>query len=1116
MSTPTTTAPSLDDPADFGPSKTADPFRTGDSTTTTPNIEHPIGSGYDGPSWLNPEMIAATIGGTGAVAYMSRGRIPYLGGSPDDVREFRALADDVVSKARPFSASTAKESGLKAGLGDGLRQSAPWSNAAGREVMSGGTEALSRAIISDSLRGLTTSVAHAPAVLPTLGESIGSKVVSDWADQTRLLTPGPEAVQQIRLSDVPTPISRLHPDGTSTITDHHKVPASGVDDLMGKTEFADDALRQIPLDDHMKSINKALENGLTDHLKTLSPAQQQQVLDAVAEHPKQAAKELTESLTSGMREGMEKSFRSAGHTAAEAADMSKRLMAHVAPNLKVGRTAMNKAVTKAAERAVPTKSAVRSGAERAATKAGTAGRSAGKHIADLPLSGRIRESTAGKLGKHLVVNPSKAAGRFLKPNAGSLFRTARTPASRAALKEGAKVGARLGVVNAARMGAMTIPVAGWIVGGVISAAFWVFDPEERGMWKTLVENMKSGWWGGTNTPDVDAAPWFPETDWLPLCDDGNRDPQIRTADALMKTTLAEAFGVPSTADVADGLWKLDSFPKFQVGGPEGIDKTSADFQRLSKKIVGEIDDIVSELTQIKTLSRGEPVIDEVYKAGLDAAVKNLGALSESIIPSLTNLHASAAIEMSNVWGKLCEQNANARETIAKSNQGMSWNPFTMFGLFAANELHGDLGDASRDFAAAQQNLDKYFSETRKLTDGFTLGIQTAEQGVEQVKADDTEDAPKSQTPSYSPSTFTPSTTTPSTTTPSTTTPTDSPKKKTDLADTIKDILAEPATKNAVNTAADTGSDLAKQLGQMLNPNNPMSGMNGMNNPFNTNPFNNPFNQQRSPWNQQNPLQQNPLAQQQKPKSETKPATELAGAKPRMSDTGTKTPDVAKGEEKKADDKAAKPAAPTVKPAAPPKIDDAKTDGSKADADKTDADKTDGGNNTVKVGDHDVRMPSTKHADMIKNLMADDNGQHPTVREAAQRAGFDLPPENKDIGERVPSPAKLHPGDLVIGDKQQGVYTGDGRVYTSDGKEIPLSKITMSGAHQGLFHLPGGDDGPAPSDNDGDKGGKGDGGDKGGNPPPKDTPPRTSGVTTTSEPSASTTTSSSGKRPPAAL
>ncbi|MGI6797961.1 FtsK/SpoIIIE domain-containing protein [Gordonia sihwensis] len=144
-----------------------------------------------------------------------------------------------------------------------------------------------------------------------------------------------------------------------------------------------------------------------------------------------------------------------------------------------------------------------------------------------------------------------------------------------------------------------------------------------------------------------------------------------------------------------------------------------------------------------------------------------------------------------------------------------------------------------------------------------------------------------------------------------------------------------------------------------------------------------------------------------------------------------------------------------------KIGDAKTGGSTADADKADADKAGGGNNTVKVGDRDVRMPSAKHADMIKYLMADDNGQLPTVREAAQRAGFDLPPENEDIGERVPSPAKFQPGDLIIGDKQQGVYTGDGRVYTSDGEEIPLSKITMSGAHQGLFHLPVGDDGPAP-------------------------------------------------------
>ena len=110
-----------------------------------------------------------------------------------------------------------------------------------------------------------------------------------------------------------------------------------------------------------------------------------------------------------------------------------------------------------------------------------------------------------------------------------------------------------------------------------------------------------------------------------------------------------------------------------------------------------------------------------------------------------------------------------------------------------------------------------------------------------------------------------------------------------------------------------------------------------------------------------------------------------------------------------------------------------------------------------MGEHEVSLPSAKHADLLKQMMSTDGQQHPSVREAAQRAGFDLPPENSDIGQRVPSPAKLQPGDVIIGDKAQGVYTGDGRVYTTDGKEIPLSKMSMSGPHQGLFHLAAGDD-----------------------------------------------------------
>ncbi|MCK0441108.1 hypothetical protein MUG78_17045 [Gordonia alkaliphila] len=1011
--------------------------------TQAPRIQNPVpGADYAGPDWLDGERIAATIGGTMAATYMARGRIPGLGGSRDEVREFRELADAATTRMNPLAAA---DSGKRFDVG----QMKPWSDSAGRAVATSargadGLAHLAPTMASNAMSGVLAGSAGQGAVYEA-GEAIGQKFAKDWQQASEALRSSPGSV--VSPADVNSTSVVGQPAGAAS-----SAPVSGVDSLTDTVGHLDSAaLGNVATDSG--PLKAVVQEGLEGQVQNMPAAQRAMLTDAFDQAPRAAVQELNAQASRGVREGLEQAFVGMNHTPAEAKKFADEAMKHL------GSVALKPAEARkllADAVALPERGALRAGTAKVSDWARHHGVSAVEKAKSL-------KAADNKIVRATVAPSSRAMNRFLRPNTSTLRHAATNPASKAALKEVAKTGGRLGVLNAARMGAVSIPVAGWVIGAVTSAAFWVFDPEERGMWKSLVENMKSGWWGGANTPDIDAKPWFPETQWYPLCADGNRDPAIRTADQLVSETMLAAFGIESSADIGgqdNGLWRLDAYPSMKIGDG-GIDKATRDFQNLSNTVVADVDALLSELTAIKARAQNEPMVDQVFKAGLDAAMKNIDELATSILPSLTNLQSAAGIEASNLWGQISQQNGQARETIAKSNQGMSWNPMEFFGLFSANELQGSLGDVSGLLTRTQEAVNDTQSKTRPLTNGWALSIQTTDQSSlgagNPARERNRGDAPTS------PSIGVPASPSPiSPVSPSAPSPSAPTSTKPGLQETIKDILASQPAQTANNQAANAANDLARQFGQMMTPNAFGGGMN-------------PFQQFRQQQYPQSPLTQSPYAPKAQPAAVKKPDLAAKPAAP------------AAAVPKAADqpNKAEAPAASKPAPAVPPKAAvPATTAPSPGAADKVDtaaADTDERGSHKVKVGEHEVSLPSAKHADLLKQMMSTDGQQHPSVREAAQRAGFDLPPENSDIGQRVPSPAKLQPGDVIIGDKAQGVYTGDGRVYTTDGKEIPLSKMSMSGPHQGLFHLAGGDDGgdPPRSGDGGDKPDKPDGQDKDG-------------------------------------
>lgn len=96
------------------------------------------------------------------------------------------------------------------------------------------------------------------------------------------------------------------------------------------------------------------------------------------------------------------------------------------------------------------------------------------------------------------------------------------------------------------------------------------------------------------------------------------------------------------------------------------------------------------------------------------------------------------------------------------------------------------------------------------------------------------------------------------------------------------------------------------------------------------------------------------------------------------------------------------------------------------------------------------MGSGKAAKLAELINPTDGSAPTSLRDAMAEAGYDVPDPGANPGKPV-SPMDLQPGDLVIGEKYQGIFVGDGMVLTSDGLK-PLGEVAVfSGEpNQGFF------------------------------------------------------------------
>lgn len=125
--------------------------------------------------------------------------------------------------------------------------------------------------------------------------------------------------------------------------------------------------------------------------------------------------------------------------------------------------------------------------------------------------------------------------------------------------------------------------------------------------------------------------------------------------------------------------------------------------------------------------------------------------------------------------------------------------------------------------------------------------------------------------------------------------------------------------------------------------------------------------------------------------------------------------------------------------------------------------TDEQKRTVQLPDgRQVTFPTAEHAELVKAMLNSNTENPTTIYQAADAAGFHLPPMGQDIGTPVP-PMDVAPGDIVKGADGTGVAIGNGEVLMESGEVKPIEEVSkVDAAGHGIFRLDDPATAPAPA------------------------------------------------------
>lgn len=607
------------------------------------------------------------------------------------------------------------------------------------------------------------------------------------------------------------------------------------------------------------------------------------------------------------------------------------------------------------------------------------------------------KTATGDAGEASAKASQRALGKVLAEDGA---RAAVRQGAVQAATRGAALGTRLTFGLLLRAGALSVPGLGL----AITAAMWVFDTDGRKAFNGLLEHLT-----GTVTPDLNAAPTPGRTKFLPLTEDGNRDPAIEDIDQAMSKANDGTFGFTE-----DLVWPLD----------ERAMVTTSDFGPVNEKFTKFSADLGETLQQIAAIYQGVPserYVNMVWE-GSRPGVEKLSELQATMLPNLFGVLKRGVEAGNNAYQGLRKVNLHNREVIANSNSGI----FSFLGNHIRRE---DMSGGVDEMRTAVNDMEHLVPGLVAALDGLTITPSIRASGfggspAAENESSDRADPPAAPAvpivaggPAVSPLPAAP-VAPPADKAP----PADNPAR--DLASLLKNAVPNPGMGMPMMPQIPQMPNLASMIPQSL-PSAKPAGLDAKELPDDL---------------------------------KAKLADRLQDK-----DTDKKDPLTEPGKGKAPD---AVLASQPVPPAAAqhPGQQRPVTEGA---TDKPGELKVPVPSNTVEVNGRKWTFDNPKLAALVQSLSAGD-GQH-SLRQAASDAGFHLPPPGQDIGKELPTNG-LKPGAAIMGaNNQNAVFLGvgdDGQAMaiTETGEVKPLHDVAKwDGPHQGFFELS--DDGsPAPAAN----------------------------------------------------
>ncbi len=308
----------------------------------------------------------------------------------------------------------------------------------------------------------------------------------------------------------------------------------------------------------------------------------------------------------------------------------------------------------------------------------------------------VAEDAAKAAGNAVADDAAKASAQAAKRALGKVF-----------AEDGAKAAVRQGIVQATargaaltgrmaagtllRLGTLSIPGLGL----AITAAFWVFDTDGRKAFNGLMEHLT-----GTVTPDLNAPPEAGRTKFLPLTQDGNRDPTIVDIDQAMSKANDATFGFAE-----DSVWPLDHRAML----------TTSDFSSLNDKLTKfstDLGDVLQQITGIYQSVPDERYVNMVWQR-TQPGVQKLSELQTTMLPNMFGVLKRGVEAGNNAYQGLRQVNLKNRQTISNSNSGI----LSFFG----NEIHKeDMSDGVDDMHKAVNDMEKLAPGLVTALDGLTI------------------------------------------------------------------------------------------------------------------------------------------------------------------------------------------------------------------------------------------------------------------------------------------------------------------------------------------------------------------------------------------------------------